>query len=665
MNSIVIALIGLLVAVPPLFFIEHDSGKLNEEFQAVMLINAELKYSIVLTFTSIICGIVIGTLYFKNKIIHIPKPLVYGIGIFLTVILLSTLLAHNFQRAWIASFQLYLLPLLLVFSLLHLSLDHKKTTIFLSMVIISGSISCFITLDQHYIWTDWSQKFPRVNNNYSGIIYNQNFAAEYHILFIAPTIGMFFLVKSKFTILILITNLLLLLLPATAISLARGAWLGLIGGNLGVSLLFIIILLLNRSKLPSKNLKIALLICFLFFLLSFLLLVFIQYSDLWKKEGKIYELLKQINIIFIPLIIFLILNIFNFAKKSHLFSRLKKNRNKIVLTVSIILLVLFSVNLSDYILGNDNSKELEEFKSIIETGSERRLHLWNDALNECISNDTFLGKGSNHYEVHYHESAKISDSQTGSFIITYTHNDFIQIFFENGIIGLLSFLFVWAYIIFLGLQSALQHAKQENYPFVAVHLALIASTLAYLITMFFEFPSRMPSSMILGWTLLGLSLSLSLKYRKEQVNPVQTNKLFKFILGIIALFTIPYGCTLGYNLFWGNLYYQQARLATQLANYDTALDFDRKSTYYTPWLDRSRKWECFLLMTQKKEFEKALTVANDTISVHPGSLNSHQYKINLLLNKLGRKEEAKKAYLEMKKIAPYHEYTKNVGKDFQ
>ena len=68
MNSIVIALIGLLVAVPPLFFIEHDSGKLNEEFQAVMLINAELKYSIVLTFTSIICGIVIGTLYFKNKI---------------------------------------------------------------------------------------------------------------------------------------------------------------------------------------------------------------------------------------------------------------------------------------------------------------------------------------------------------------------------------------------------------------------------------------------------------------------------------------------------------------------------------------------------------------------------------------------------------------------
>ena len=50
-----------------------------------------------------------------------------------------------------------------------------------------------------------------------------------------------------------------------------------------------------------------------------------------------------------------------------------------------------------------------------------------------------LGKGTDHYELHFHESAELSDKTTGGTLVSFVHNDFLQTLYENGILGLIGF----------------------------------------------------------------------------------------------------------------------------------------------------------------------------------------------------------------------------------
>ena len=57
---------------------------------------------------------------------------------------------------------------------------------------------------------------------------------------------------------------------------------------------------------------------------------------------------------------------------------------------------------------------------------QRRIVLWKDALQAILSKDFLLGKGTDHYELHFHESAVRSDHTTGSTLVRFVHNDFIK-----------------------------------------------------------------------------------------------------------------------------------------------------------------------------------------------------------------------------------------------
>jgi len=104
----------------------------------------------------------------------------------------------------------------------------------LGLLILGGAISCLITLDQHYRWTDWSHRLVRMG--YAGIIYNHNFAAEYHAPLIPLALGLAFYVKAWWARVLCLASILAIFLPAVSLSMARGAWVGHIGGVIGVSL---------------------------------------------------------------------------------------------------------------------------------------------------------------------------------------------------------------------------------------------------------------------------------------------------------------------------------------------------------------------------------------------------------------------------------------------
>ena len=580
---------------------------------SVRTVNAEYKLAVFLALASLITGIVFFTLCLKKSLLYIPKPLLFFAGLFLGSVFLSSVFAHNFQRAGVSSLLWHFVPVLFALSLAQIHWTRKKTAFCLSSLLIGGVASCLIVMDQHYRWTEWSHRLPR--NGCGGLIYNQNFAAEYHVPLLPVALGLIFFLRSTGLKVALGLVLAFVFLPALVLSLARGAWVGLIGGCFFPSVLFFGTWLVWRKKNPESSIQPKSLIpLWALLALGLALPLYILTSNYWKKDAFSESAPSQTNTV---------------------------------------------------------SKETEELKSITNVskadgGIQRRLDLWQDALLACLSADFLLGKGTDHYELHFHESAKLSDRTTGGTLVRFVHNDFIQTLYENGVLGLIGFLGIWGWSLWRGLLSCLARAKEADVQGLALRISLISASVAFLGEAFFEFPTRSPCALMVGWTIFGILLGILLQ-EKTAPDGSSGNRiskqgpLLKLALGAIGLLIIPCGCLLARNLFWTNVYHVQGRVAGDAKKKDESLAYHRKAISYAPWEHHSRKFECYYLLTHTKQIPQAIEAIEQTLEVHPGCLAAHRNKISVFLS-LGRIDEARKAHLDMKKAAPFHPFTENEGK---
>ena len=594
---------GILFIFPPLFFLEFKQDEWVKGFIPIRMVNAELKFCIFILLASIMIGIVWIRVHLAGKLNQASKPVYLFASIFIASILISTLTAHNFERAFVSSFIWYFLPILLLFSILQIKWSTVRLTRFTILIVLGGLFSCLVVMDQHYQWTDWSHRLTRTG--YGGLIYNQNFAAEYHAPLLPLALALFYYVKSKLTKVLLLSTLLLIFLPALSLSLARGAWVGLIGGCFLTSAVFLVTFFLKKKVLEKH--KSILWIASSFILLALTLPLYLVTSDYWKKGAF---------------------------------------TNDVIATQEV------------------PSKEANELKSITVEGSARRIVLWKDALQATLSKDFLFGLGTDHYELHFHESAERSDKTTGSTLVRFVHNDFIQILYENGILGLIGFLGLWITVLLKALNKALEHAKNNNPQGLALILGLSASCLTFLIESFFEFPTRSPCAMIVGWTSFGLLLFIAYEKSSES-SPTKVKSIgpkLNLFIGASAIVIIPFGCILANNLFWTNIYHFQGRIAGDYGEKEKSLQFHRKAIEYAPWEHHSRKFECYYLLTHKKQFPEALEAINQTLEVHPGCLVTHQNKIAISINEFKDHTMARKAYQEMKKAAPFHPFTMQESK---
>ena len=143
------------------------------------------------------------------------------------------------------------------------------------------------------------------------------------------------------------------------------------------------------------------------------------------------------------------------------------------------------------------------------------------------------------------------------------HNDFIQILYENGIIGLIGFLGLWIAVFWMALSSSIKNILNDKHENVAIILGLSSSSLVFLIESFFEFPSRSPCSMITGWTVLGLLIVVSNTGLMDRTkdSKVILKPFPNLIIGALSIWLMPFGSILAKNLFWTNIYHFQGRIA--------------------------------------------------------------------------------------------------------
>ena len=603
-------LASVLFILTPLLFLELKQDQWVEGFIPIRMVNAELKLCLFISLSSILIGITWIRIHLKRKINYPAKPVFFFGCIFLLSVVISTLRAHNLERAWVSSFTWHLLPIFLVFSLLQFNWSLIRFKGFIGLILLGGAFSCLVVMDQHYLWTDWSHRLPRTG--YGGLIYNQNFAAEFHAPIIPIALGLCFHVKTNFTRMLIIASIIMIFMPALSLSLARGAWVGLIAGCFLTGLIFIISIFIKQKDFGRKEKKSSLWLASFFIFLALSLPLYLTTSDYWKKDTLSKESLTK-------------------EKKV--------------------------------------SKEASELRSITTIsgpsgGSGRRIVLWKDALQAIVSKDFLFGKGTDHYELHFHESAKLSDKTTGSMLVRFVHNDFIQILYENGIIGLVGFIGLWIAILWKALYKGMECVRYNDTKRLALILGLSASCLTFLIESFFEFPTRSPCAMVVGWSSLGLLLVVT--SLKDLNLPPKTltlmNPKINLLIGASAVWIIPFGCLLAKDLFWSNIYHFQGRIAGDYGEKNKSLKFHRNSIALTPWQHHSRKFESYYLLTHKKQFAEALKSINQTLKVHPGCLVAHQNKINLSIQEFTDNQMAREALKAMKKAAPFHPYTHRESK---
>lgn len=313
------------------------------------------------------------------------------------------------------------------------------------------------------------------------------------------------------------------------------------------------------------------------------------------------------------------------------------------------------------------TKVSERFESIYTKGSSRRLTLWQDAIEGALNQSQLLGLGSDHYELFFHQSAKLSDNPpVVGLYVNYTHNDYIQTLFENGLLGLLGFIGLWGLVLWHSLRSALACAFVGDPAGFSLRLGLISAILVFLITMFFEFPARMPATIITGWSLLGLLLALSRQtYIKSKPLFTTLGPKAALAVGAAGLILLPIGLLLAKKIFFCELYREQGHLAFKISKNEKSLRFHRESIAQAPWQHRSRTWECFLLLECFNHYYEALRSAEQALSVHPGNIDAHRYRITILSKHLGRHPEALSAFAELEKAAPYHPVVDQERKKFQ
>ena len=612
-GNVILALACLLTIFPPFFYVWVWPDGYAHGFTELRILNAELKFATLLLFASPLCGLFLIFIHFRRRVLALDRPLLICLGFFLGSIVLSTVIAHNPSRAWVSALKWHLLPMLLTFSLAHVSWTRRHLHIFLGVALFSACMSSWIALDQHYGFTKWGPGLPRTG--LGALLFNKNMAAEYHAPFLPIALGLLFFVRTWVARLALLLLLVFVLLPALTLSLARGAWVGLMAGTLLAGATALILVFRNKQQL-GKSLRPCVLRATAFLLLALALPLYVYTTPSWKKTDEMGH----------PI---------NAEAVSQRFESIIPKIGK-------------------------------EAKPSYTTSVQRRLTLWQDTLAGSFGASPILGLGTDHYELFFHQSAKRSDDPPlRGTLVRYVHNDYLQTLFENGLIGLLGFLGLWILVLWRGLRSALEHALVGDAAGFALRLGLLSAAIVFLVNMFFQFPARMPATIVTGWSVLGLLLALGRE-------PAGRDNLPSFTLGpkvaltagAAGLLLVPYGVGLARNIFFADLYHQQGVHAAKTGQKEKGFRFLRESIARAPWEHRSRAWECFLLLEHLKRYPEALLATEQTLAVHPGCLDAHRYRITLLSKHLGRRPEALAAFAELEKAAPYHPVVDKVRAKF-
>jgi O-antigen ligase len=157
---------------------------------------------------------------------------------------------------------------------------------------------------------------------------------------------------------------------------------------------------------------------------------------------------------------------------------------------------------------------------------QTRLKMWENT-NSIIKNNLLFGVGAGNWKIEF-ANYGIADFEKsvrdGRMIYTRPHNDFLWVFSETGILGLITYscIFIIPCYYLLKLLSKAKSGKEKfNY------VILLSSVIGFAFVSFFDFPFERVEHQILFFTLISIIVFL---FQSNYINESQkkTSKMFTF-----------------------------------------------------------------------------------------------------------------------------------------
>lgn len=236
-----------------------------------------------------------------------------------------------------------------------------------------------------------------------------------------------------------------------------------------------------------------------------------------------------------------------------------------------------------------------------------RLILWRNTVN-MIGDHPWIGVGLNNWKI-LNPTYGISGTQyinSGMIYYEHPHNDYMLVWAEQGILGLLLYISSFFYICYLAIRS-LKTADQPTRLFL---LIVLCSIIAFMVMSLFSYPrSRFYSMLIL---MINFSLILSL------VKGTGAWKVSKKYFSLYILLLAGFGVFASYSRLSGEIHMKKLYLAQKQSNFARMIrEADKAASWFFPmditstpinWYKGMAYFYSKNIPEAKKMYELALTV---------------------------------------------------------
>ncbi|SEO27063.1 O-antigen ligase [Flavobacterium sp. CF108] len=391
--------------------------------------------------------------------------------------------------------------------------------------------------------------------------------------------------------------------------------------------------LLNGMKGNTGNINI--LAASLTIKIPFLLLGIAHFTT-YKKWFLVFILFSVTSVIFLtgartPLInLFLIYLIYIiYLLKEFSFKRAAVSKI-LFLTIPVLTAILFANSIFQKSKDKNRYVSLENRVSQINTedaSSKARLLFWNNAI-KMSGKSPVLGIGLGNYQVESipYERTTSNDST----VSLHTHNDFLEILAETGILNGLIYLSIFICVFIINLKRLIKPQNKESQIIALLTLLLL---IVYGIDSFFNFPMYRPTMAIFFSLILALSLTNS------EINQIALpNKIsLKIITSIIIVVSIltSYSAFIIYKA--SNLEYLIARddINVNLKGFLTGDQVVNKMAAYPNTFSSSESFYEYagIYYIREKQYDKALKCFSKAKKINGYSGRIEFYKNVISKNK--------------------------------
>ncbi|HKJ04409.1 MAG TPA: O-antigen ligase family protein [Geopsychrobacteraceae bacterium] len=587
-------LIALPVLLVPLFVVYMLPGTLIPGSYGQASINEFQKYAAELVSVAALLSGFVFLLLRHNLYPRLPRYLVLAVAIYLLGVMLSLTQAVDIERALIISLQVSLCPVLFFLLIITFRWTQSHVLLVLGLTFTAGFLVALIGICQTLGVWDFALRLPHVGAG--SLIYFQNLAGEYLILLIPPAIILIFM-PIHWSFRIFSTLLSLVFLVHLVMTLARGAWVGLFGGVLFSLLCAGWCFYLARKRQASSD------------------------------EMK-------------PL--------------------LSPKQKRSLLIVAVLLLTVLlggGVWIAAGGKGSD-STYVQELLSINLKNTTGRLQIWTDSMS-LLKESWLLGIGSGHYRIDILPHLKVSPQvpylfdwveQSGKIMYPFRpHNDYLQNWIELGLFGLIGMLWLFFIVVrsaFRGIGEAFVAGDRGR---ALLILGCLGGFSSWAVSMLFEFPYRMPASMMLGWLCAGLTVALSRQgddvvWKKVGSGVRWSSSLLLMIVVISCLYV-------AHIQFWSDIYEKQAMAAWNSRNTTQGYQWIERAYAYAPWKQS--------IGGMKARMELGLGKNKEALQTSQETLERNPYLLPVLWTKgtsarmLGRSRESREAFATIIKLYPH------------